>query len=446
MSRSWWMIGALALSVVANAQTLEELTKRAEQGDPESQVDLAYKFLIGDGVPKSEIDALSWFRRAVGQHDSSAEVALGMAYEHAALRDQSLADESGAAIGTYPDKALDWYRQAAEQGNRDGQFHFAQMLARGNRGAEALPWYRRAAEQGLKGAQRTLAMQYAEGVAVPRDRAESLHWNQRLAEQGDAEAQYQVGRSHALGLGTGKDSAVADRWYHLSANQDHLGARAALNRETPDSDTFCDFHSVTPTSWPIVNRSVVRFAFPGAKTCASTTGRIGKPPTCRVQGIDLTASYVTDAKPAERGDAQLLLLNGAPAYVANDPDKGGAGRVAIDWIPAGKSNSAVSMTIRYASLAARKIACTIVASAIRTESLADLDVLRVEPNGKHPSAWLRSVDGKERRVYKDQEATIDRGTIESIGERDITLIELLPNGYGGWMEKEVVLPVPKPNL
>jgi len=52
----------------------------AEQGDAKSQFNLALMYDDGQGVPKSDAEAVKWYRRAAEQGDASSQLNLGVMY------------------------------------------------------------------------------------------------------------------------------------------------------------------------------------------------------------------------------------------------------------------------------------------------------------------------------------------------------------------------------
>lgn len=93
---------------------------------------------------------------------------------------------------------------------------------------KAMQWYRRAAELGFSRAQANLAaiyLQGEEGVTVNYDEAHK--WFAAAAIQGHAVAQYNLGLMFELGLGIEKNEAKALGWYNLAAKS---GQPEALER------------------------------------------------------------------------------------------------------------------------------------------------------------------------------------------------------------------------
>ncbi|MCY4232593.1 MAG: tetratricopeptide repeat protein [Bacteroidetes bacterium] len=70
----------LALGATAQAQNIEQLKEKAEQGDPEAQFTLGEAYEDGRGVIESYTQALHWYRKASMQGHSSAQVSLATVY------------------------------------------------------------------------------------------------------------------------------------------------------------------------------------------------------------------------------------------------------------------------------------------------------------------------------------------------------------------------------
>ena len=67
---------------------VEMLLAKAESGDPEAQAELGKMYFNGTGVPKDEVEAVKWYRKAAEQGDSSAQFCLGVVFLHnAELKD-----------------------------------------------------------------------------------------------------------------------------------------------------------------------------------------------------------------------------------------------------------------------------------------------------------------------------------------------------------------------
>jgi len=96
-----------------------------------------------------------------------------------------------------PDKAEEFFRQAAEQGYTRAQVALADMLPRG--GTEAAGWYQRAAKNGDAYAQSRLADLYASGLGVGRDHKKAVELYRQSALQENEYAMHALGEAYAQG-------------------------------------------------------------------------------------------------------------------------------------------------------------------------------------------------------------------------------------------------------
>ncbi|MDP6607423.1 MAG: tetratricopeptide repeat protein [Dehalococcoidia bacterium] len=115
-------VALVASAVSASAQLPEELTARAEQGDPAAQNELGSRYYAGRGVEQDDAEAVIWIRRSAEQGYPPAQYNLGLMY----FRDRGVeADEGNDA------EAARWYRLAAERGYGPAQAGLAYMYEYG---------------------------------------------------------------------------------------------------------------------------------------------------------------------------------------------------------------------------------------------------------------------------------------------------------------------------
>ena len=84
--------------------------------------------------------------------------------------------------------------------------------------AKALELYRQAAEQGH------IEAQFALGAALKmpgeyQNTREAVQWLRKAAEQGHQEAQAELGHSYEFGVGVEIDLKEAEKWYHMSQEE-----------------------------------------------------------------------------------------------------------------------------------------------------------------------------------------------------------------------------------
>ncbi len=128
-----------------SSDTIEHIKAKAEAGDAEAQFKLTMCYFNGDGVPKSQNDALGWCAKAAKQGLAPAQYALGNAYAN-----------------TYFSSTRDF--------------------------DEAAKWYRKAAEQGFAKAQSILGSYYAAGKGMAKNKVQACKWFYLAASQGDKDA------------------------------------------------------------------------------------------------------------------------------------------------------------------------------------------------------------------------------------------------------------------
>ena len=211
----------------------------AEEGDPDAQYDLGFRYSFGTSVPNNHATSAHWFRAAAAQGHAGAQVWLAMKYEI-----------GGLGVPQDYSQALYWYRQAAEQGDAAAQYSLGNLYFEG-RGvrrddAKAVLWFERAAGQGNTTAQLYLGVMLANGRGVPQDEYAAAQWFRRVAEMepdvsededrtrwvwliyGQDQAQYNLGRLYAEGGGIPQDESVAVHWFRRAAELGHTEAQFAL--------------------------------------------------------------------------------------------------------------------------------------------------------------------------------------------------------------------------
>jgi TPR repeat protein len=164
---------------IAPRTAFQELQAKAEEGDPQSQFEVACAYYSGQrGVTRNEVEAVKWYRKAAEQNYASAQYNLGFCYER--------------GIGVTEDLV------------------------------EAVKWYRKASDQNLAAAQHSLGGCYAKGRGVAKDETEGVKWYTKAAQQGNLLAQWGLARCYAEGKGVSKDMAEALLWYHRAVENKNL--------------------------------------------------------------------------------------------------------------------------------------------------------------------------------------------------------------------------------
>src|SRR3546814_10227363 len=91
--------------------------------------------------------------------------------------------------------------------------------------AKAAQWYRTAAESGDRAAQYNLGILYQFGRGVAQDYAEAVKWLTMAADQGHGEAQNDLGTLYYGGKGVGRD--LVEAW---KRSEEHTSELQSLMR------------------------------------------------------------------------------------------------------------------------------------------------------------------------------------------------------------------------
>lgn len=148
----------------------------AQKGDANSQYIVGYTHEYGSSVPKDELQAVHWYRKAAEQGLTKAQNRLGVMYG------------TGKGVPKDEQQAVKWYRKAADQGDDAAQANLGLMYANG-RGVpkdeqQASQWYRKSADQGNAFSQNTLGLMYSNGQGVPKDEQKAYFWFLLSSAQG----------------------------------------------------------------------------------------------------------------------------------------------------------------------------------------------------------------------------------------------------------------------
>ena len=125
--------------------------------------------------------------------------------------------------------------QQAQSGDVWAMLNMGAAYDNGNFGQKVDPekavfWYRKAAQKGLAKAQFALAHSYATGNGLKQSYIKALPWMHQAALQGEVDAMYLLGVMHAEGLGTTIDVEQAKSWLEKAAAQEHLDAADYLKK------------------------------------------------------------------------------------------------------------------------------------------------------------------------------------------------------------------------
>ena len=235
---------------------LYDFEARANQGDKVAQFCLAfmYKHSYGMSNPKPE-EARKWYTAAAEQGYPAAQNNLGVLYVRRALAAENISKHTeNAEIGEkwlriaaekdYPpaqfnlyisllDKNVKWLEKAAEKDYPPAQNELGSLYYSGKNDIvrnpeKAMEFFRKAANKGNAKAQFHLGVCSERGMGVKQNDKEALKWYAESAKQGYEPAQFNLGAFFHFGRGVAENEDEAIRWYFKAAINDEVDAQNNL--------------------------------------------------------------------------------------------------------------------------------------------------------------------------------------------------------------------------
>jgi TPR repeat protein len=138
-----------------------------------------------------------------------------------AMRDMGLKYLSGDEVDSSDVEAARWLIRAAYRNEAEGQYWLATLYAQG-RGvpkdtAQAIHWYETAAKQGHVRAMHNLAVAHYEGWNKEKNLAEAAKWFEAASEHGNTDSAFNLAVLYELGTGVPQDTVKAFTWYAIAA-------------------------------------------------------------------------------------------------------------------------------------------------------------------------------------------------------------------------------------
>ena len=169
-------------------ESLAQLEKRAYQGVPEAQHDLATLYASGKVLPQNYKRAIHWFTKSADGGVANAHYNLGVIYHQ------------GLGVAADMQKAMSWYEKAAELGHPEAMYN--------------------------------LGIAYIEGVGTKTNVEKGVAYFKRAAKAGVAQAAYNLGVLYESNFIGPVDAEKAASWYQVAAKEGHSDAAAAVARLT----------------------------------------------------------------------------------------------------------------------------------------------------------------------------------------------------------------------
>lgn len=215
-------------------QKLNDLIKKANTGDIEAQLLLAYIYQYGDDADHStseskniEVDidlnlAEKWYLLAAEHNSITAQFNL------AELNIEKLDLESNKAYS----KARYWYEKAACQGDAKSQAWLADLYERGEGGeidlTKAIFWYEKAANNGWSYAKFKLAFFYATGREVKINHAKAIKLYEESYKENVIDSAYELAYIYEKGLWTNINIEKSQKLYQKASTINYIPALLRL--------------------------------------------------------------------------------------------------------------------------------------------------------------------------------------------------------------------------
>lgn len=228
-----------------SSESLKWLRRAAEQGLAEAQFELGKRYLEGDGVESSTDDGIKWLKLSSKQNFRSAVDLLKTRFPNQVILTQEEAAQAreafnrgvGHLLGTDnfekdPDKAIQYFLEAAEIGSVDAQWNLGLLYNEGI-GVELNPeearyWFEKAAKAGHSRAQFNLSLMYMTGRGVEKDFTKASELLQLSAENGYIDAAFGLAELYTVGQGVPQDYSKAVEWFEKAAEAGHPRAQSNL--------------------------------------------------------------------------------------------------------------------------------------------------------------------------------------------------------------------------
>ncbi|MBL9168014.1 MAG: sel1 repeat family protein [Verrucomicrobiales bacterium] len=220
----------------------EWIEKSAAQGFPAAQIKLGDLHLEKTGDDPANLErALAWFRRAADQGSSEGMIQIAMALYH---------HQKDATEGF--DEIKMWLNKAASSGSGNAR-HLLKQLAKGQpldaKEYDSIPdpgLMLYAANQGRADCMSTVGEMYRTGQGLRRDPREAAAWFRRAAQAKDPHGMMRYAECLERGYGVPVSFSEAARWYQRAADKQMGSTAAAYLRlvhtgATPPVDT-ATFH------------------------------------------------------------------------------------------------------------------------------------------------------------------------------------------------------------
>lgn len=210
---------------ISNARSREDYAEAIRlcmsiPDDPVAQYYLGVMYENGQGVEQDIQKALDWYKKGASQGDSDCQYEVGRLFQYGIGVDQDYSE------------AAKYYTQAANKGDKYAQTALGFMYVNGQGVdkdfAKAVTYLSMAAENGMSDAQNCLGWMYEYGNGVEINYTKALDLYLMAAQSGHVNAQFNLGMFHYFGKGTPVNYAQAMDWWMKAAQQGNSAAQSNI--------------------------------------------------------------------------------------------------------------------------------------------------------------------------------------------------------------------------
>lgn len=185
--------------------TIESLRAAAESNDFNAMYYLGTAYALGKEVEKNDEEALKWYLKAAPQN---AEAAFNAAMMY----------KDGLGTDADLEKALELFCTASSKGIAAASFQAGAIYLKRGMPEKAVGYFKKAAEAGLAEAQHNYGMARLRGDGIEQDCGEAVTWLTKSASQGNTISALRLGRMYLTGSGVLKDRQEAVKWYRTAGS------------------------------------------------------------------------------------------------------------------------------------------------------------------------------------------------------------------------------------
>lgn len=215
---------------------MEFLSKSAEQGYLDAQIELGYRYQSGDGVDKNSAKAAELFEKAATQGSITAQYNLAICYQTGDGVEKDLVVAAGlfekSAAQGHMESKVKLKEAKAESGDPESMHELAGLFFSGNSGVQknvekAFFWLDLAAEAGYARALEELGMRYLQGDGIQKDISRATRL---LIEQGSADTLYTLAMCYKTGEEVEKNLPMAIELFEKSLAKGYIESELQLKK------------------------------------------------------------------------------------------------------------------------------------------------------------------------------------------------------------------------